>query len=67
MVGLGLVLGLVNTGLGALLGANQRTRLLVDFCGRCPGGRGGSLAAVIDLEPAAQALVLAGIIVNVPG
>lgn len=64
---LGFALGLVNGLVGHLLGRAARTRLLVDFVAGVLVGAAAWLAADIAPELPRKPLVLAGIIMNVPG
>lgn len=65
--GLGAVIGGVSTALSVGLARRAQTRLLIDFVAGLLVGLAAWLAAIIDPSLPRKPLVLAGLIVNVPG
>ncbi|MGK0360725.1 MAG: uncharacterized membrane protein YjjP (DUF1212 family), partial [Bradymonadia bacterium] len=67
MAGLGAGVGMLSTAVGIALGRNPQARLLTDFAAGIMVGCAAWLAASIDPSLPRKPLVLAGLIVNVPG
>lgn len=67
IAGLGALIGGISTALSVGLARRPQTRLLIDFVAGLLVGLAAWLAAVIDPSMPRKPLVLAGLIVNVPG
>jgi uncharacterized membrane protein YjjP (DUF1212 family) len=67
IAGLGALVGLISTALSVGLARGAQTKLLIDFAVGLMVGLAAWLAAIVDPSLPRKPLVLAGLIVNVPG